>query len=75
MGEVPARILRGAALLILCSQRAGTTMTNACGIQESYRAIALGAPLLEIERMEGLATEASIWLRRTCGARKPMRKR
>jgi hypothetical protein len=26
---------RGVALLALCPQRAGTTMTNACGIQES----------------------------------------
>lgn len=49
----------GAALLTLCPPWAGTTMTNACGIQDPQRPIALRTPLLGIEWVIGRITQRS----------------
>jgi len=55
---------RRAALLTLCSKRAGTTMTDTRGIQGPQGAIALRTPLLEIKRVIGRAPQCPIGLRR-----------
>ncbi len=49
----PSWLERGTALLTLRTLRAGTAMTNTRSIQDSQGAIALRAPLLEIERVIG----------------------
>lgn len=71
----PSGFERGAALLTLCPQRAGTTMADTRGIQEPQRAIALRTPLLEIEGMIGRTSQAPIRLWSKRGARESMRKR
>lgn len=52
----PVRFERAETPLTLCAQGAGAAMINARGIQDPERAIALGTPLLWIERMIGRAT-------------------
>ena len=49
-------------------------MTNACGIQDPQGAIALRAPLLEIERVIGRTAERPVGLRSERGAGKAMGK-
>jgi hypothetical protein len=43
----------GAALLTLCTQGAGATVANTCGIQDPQRTISFRPPLLGIEGVEG----------------------
>lgn len=74
-GAHPSWLERGAAFLTLCTQGAGATMADARSVQHSERAIALGTPLLEIERMVGRTAQGAIRLRSKCGAWKSMRKR
>jgi hypothetical protein len=69
-----AGLLGGAGFLTLLTQRAGTTMANAGGIQYAQRAIALWSTFLYKERMACRAAQRPIGLRRKRGTRKPMRK-
>src|ERR1700730_12862986 len=49
-------------------------MTNACGIQNPQGTIALGAPLLGIQRVVGRTAQRPIGLRRKSGTREAMGK-
>ena len=71
----PSWLDGGATLLTLCPPWAGTTMTNACGIQNPQRPIALRAPLLGIEWVIGRTAQRSVGLKSKRGTRETMRKR